>query len=168
MIRRGLIRLSFVVVAAALLAACQTNRQVVLSTRSPVELRAIQARAFDTSDRNKALRAIIATLQDLGYNIDKVEAGAGTVSATKLGRLRITATVHARGETQTIVRANALVEMANQESQVDDPVFYQQFFFEPLAKAMFLAALEVQDAGDIGDNAAKTGTAAGGPTPNPQ
>ena len=168
MIRRSLIRSSFAIAAAALLAACQTNQQAVLSTKSPVELRAIQARAFDMSDRNKALRAVIATLQDLGYNIDKVEAGAGTVTATKLGRLHITATVYARGETRIIVRANALVQMPNQESQVDDPVFYQQFFFEPLAKAMFLAALEVQDAGDIGDNAAKTGTAAGGPTPNPQ
>ena len=29
--------------------------------------------------------------------------------------------------------------------QVDDPAFYQQRIFEPLAKAMFLTALQIED-----------------------
>jgi hypothetical protein len=83
--------------------------------------------------------------QDLGYAIDKVEPAAGTVSATKLAKLRVTATVYPRGETRMIVRTNAIVVLQNQESKVDDPVFYQQLIFEPLAKAMFLNALQVED-----------------------
>ena len=54
---------------------CQTPQTVILSTKSSVELRAMQTRAFDTSDRPKMVRTIIATLQDLGYNLDKVDAG---------------------------------------------------------------------------------------------
>lgn len=126
-------------------AGCQTSNQshVMLSTKSPVELRAMQARAFDTTDRDKTLRTVIATFQDLGYGIDKVEPAAGTVSATKLAKLRMTATVYPRGQTQTMVRGNALVVSPGLERQVDDPVFYQQLFFEPLAKALFLTALDV-------------------------
>jgi hypothetical protein len=135
---------------AMMLAACQTTNQpkLVESQKSPVELRAIQSRAFETGDREKTLRAVIATLQDLGYAIDKVEPPAGTVTGTKLSQLRLTATVYPRGETRTIVRANATVWLPQQrgvETQVDDPRFYQQLFFEPLAKAMFLSALQVED-----------------------
>ena len=47
------------------LAACQTDsRQQILHTdRSQVELRAVQTRAFDTTDRNLTVRNVIATLQ---------------------------------------------------------------------------------------------------------
>jgi hypothetical protein len=132
-----------------LVGACQAPGPppLIMSTKSAVELRAMQSRAFDTIDRFKTIRAVVATLQDLGYTIDKAEPEAGTVSATKLAQLRITATVNDRGERQMIVRSNAIVKMIDQqESQVDDPEFYQKFFFEPLAKAMFLTALQVEDA----------------------
>jgi hypothetical protein len=130
--------------AAGFLAACQPPQQkLILSTKSPVELRAMQARAFDTPDRYKTLRTVVYTLQDLGYTIDKVDAASGTVSATKLARLQISATVSPRGASQVSVRANAQVKMPNNmENQVDDPAFYQQFFFEPLSKALFLQALQ--------------------------
>lgn len=136
------------------LAACQHTRggdDIMMSQKSAVELRAMQSRAFDTSDRYKTIRAIVATLQDLGYSIDKVETGAGTVSATKLTALRLTASVYPRGATQTIVRTNALVKIEQQRilNQVDDPVFYQQLFFEPLSKALFLTALQVEDGIEI-------------------
>lgn len=132
------------------LSACQQPGQskLVLSTKSPVEVRAMQSRAFEITDRNRTLRTIIATLQDLGYTVDKVEPAAGTVSATKLSLLRLTATTYPRGESQTMVRANAIYKLPNQDTQIDDPVFYQQLFFEPLAKAMFLTALQVEDAPD--------------------
>lgn len=126
---------------------CQTPQAVILSAKSPVELRAMQTRAFDTSDRPKMVRTIIATLQDLGYNLDKVDAGSGTVSATKLAELTMTASVYPRTETQLVVRANAIVKAANvRETQVDDPAFYQQDFFDPLSKAIFLQALQIDDA----------------------
>lgn len=154
-------RLALIGALALGIAGCQTSEQsrVVLSTKSPVELRAMQARAFETTDRDKTLRTVIATFQDLGYGIDKVEPAAGTVSATKLAKLRMTATVYPRGQSQTMVRGNALVLNPGVESQVDDPAFYQQLFFEPLAKAMFLTALDVpgtEDAPPAPDAAAKT------------
>lgn len=131
------------------LAACQTTNQpkVILSTKSAVELRAMQSRAFDTPDGRKTLRAVLATLQDLGYTIDKVEPAAGSVSATKLSFLRLSTSVYPRGETQTLVRANAFVKTSPQavDNQVDDPEFYQKYFFDPLAKALFLSALQVED-----------------------
>jgi len=138
-------------VLAVTLAACQTSNKtsnLVLSTKSPVELRAIQARAFDTTDRTRTLRAVVATLQDLGYGIEKIEPSVGTVSAVKLASLRMTATVYPRGQTQTAVRANALLFGPGIETQVDDPLFYQQLFFEPLSKAMFLSALQVDGSED--------------------
>ena len=46
-----------------------------------------------------------------------------------------------------IVRANAVIRYGpnNQRYQVDDPEFYQKNFFEPVSKALFLTALQVED-----------------------
>lgn len=125
----------------ALAACAQSEPKPLMSAKSPVELRAMQSRAFDTADRALTLRQVIATLQDLGYSLDKVEASAGTVSATKLAVLRMTASVIPHGSATTVVRANAMVTVVNQRHQVDDPRFYQQNFFSPLAGAMLLEAL---------------------------
>lgn len=153
MSRKSVSRFVLSVLIVGLLAACQTTRgdQVMMSQKGAVELRAMQSRAFDTPDRYKTMRAIVATLQDLGYTIDKVESSAGTVSATKLTALRLTASVYPRGATQTVVRTNALVKVQQQtgQNQVDDPEFYQKYFFEPLSKAMFLTALQVEDDVDV-------------------
>lgn len=154
-----------------LLAACQTTQTPppVLSQKSAVELRAIQSRAFDSGDRAQVLRAVIATLQDLGYTIEKVEPPAGTVTGIKLAQLRLTATVVPRaGGNQMAVRANAQVRpiaTALQENQVDDPVFYQQLFFEPLAKALFLTALQIEDGPELPVPAVSPAPA--NPTPQP-
>lgn len=125
-----------------MLSACQTDsrQQILASSQSAVQLRSYQSRAFDTTDRAKTLRTVIATLQDLGFVIDKADATLGTVSATKLDRyaLRMTVTVRERGSTQTLVRANAQYNI----TAVEDPKPYQQFF-EALQKAMFLTAHEV-------------------------
>lgn len=142
-----LCRVAAVLIAVSTFGCANRDEGVLLSTKSPVELRAIQTRAFETQDRAKMMRTIIATLQDLGYNLDKVDATSGTISATKLAQLRITASVYPRGDVQIMVRANAIVKAPNvKETQVDDPNFYQQLFFEPLSKAIFLNALQVDDA----------------------
>jgi len=123
------------------LASCAPSTQQVLATgESQVRLRAIQTRAFDMTDRNKMLRTVIATLQDLGFIIDKADANLGTVSATKLERynLKVTVTVRERGESQLLVRANAQYNI----TPVEDPGPYQQFF-DSLSKAVFLTAHEV-------------------------
>ena len=120
---------------------CATTRQRLLdSDSSQVQLRSIQTRTFDTTDKEKTLRTIISTLQDLSFVIDKADATLGTVSATKLKyyALRITVTVRQKGETQLLVRANAQYNVR----PITDPELYQEFFTS-LGKAMFLTAHHV-------------------------
>lgn len=120
---------------------CATTRQRLLdSDSSQVQLRSIQTRTFDTTDKEKTLRTIISTLQDLSFVIDKADATLGTVSATKLKyyALRITVTVRQKGETQLLVRANAQYNV----QPITDPELYQEFFTS-LGKAMFLTAHQV-------------------------
>ncbi len=126
------------IVSLLLVVGCATTQQRLLdSDSSQVQLRSIQTRAFDTTDKEKTLRTVISTLQDLGFVIDKADATLGTVSATKLKyyALRMTVTVRPRGETQLLVRANAQYNV----KPVIDPEPYQQFFTS-LEKAMFLTA----------------------------
>jgi len=117
-----------------------STKQVLGTNESQLKLRSIQTRAFDTTDKNKMLRTVIATLQDLGFIIDKADANLGTVSATKLDRynLRVTVTVKERGESQLLVRANAQYNI----HPVEDPEPYQQFF-NSLSNAIFLTAHQV-------------------------
>jgi hypothetical protein len=128
--------------AALSLTACQTDskQQVLLTTKSQVELRAVQTRSFDTTDRNMTIRNVIATLQDLGFVIDKADEALGAVSGTKLAgyAMRMTVTVVPRGEKQTAVRASAQYNL----DAVTDAEPYQQFF-AALEKAMFLTANQV-------------------------
>jgi hypothetical protein len=125
-----------------MLVGCQTDskQQVLAVTKSQVELRSFQTRVFDTIDKEKTLRTVIATLQDLSFVVDKADAILGTVSGTKLDgyQLRITVTVRPRGETQMLVRANAQYNI----TAVEDPEPYQQFFIS-LEKSMFLTAHQV-------------------------
>ena len=116
------------------------NKHILDSDQSQVALRQIQSRAFDTTDREKTLRSVIATLQDLGFVIDKADLALGSVSATKLSgyALRMTVTVHPRGTAQLMVRANAQYNV----QVVNDPEPYQQFF-AALGKAMFLTAQNI-------------------------
>lgn len=126
------------IVFSLFIVGCATTQQRLLdSDSSQVQLRSIQTRAFDTTDKEKTLRTIMSTLQDLGFVIDKADATLGTVSATKLKyyALRMTVTVRPRGETQLLVRANAQYNV----KPVTDPEPYQQFFTS-LEKAMFLTA----------------------------
>jgi len=127
---------------AVSLAACQTNSrdQVLKTDKSQVELRSIQTRAFDTNDKPQTLRTVMATMQDLGFVLDKADSVLGTVSGTKLDgyALRMTVTVRPRNETQMLVRANAQYNI----QAVEDPAPYQQFF-GALEKSIFLTAHNV-------------------------
>ena len=106
---------------------------------SQLEIRSMQTRAFDTTDENKTLRAIIATLQDFGFVITKADEALGTITARRIDKypLRVTVTVRPKGETQVLVRMNAYYGRP-----VKDPIIYQNFFTS-LAKSMFLTAHSV-------------------------
>ena len=125
----------------ALAGGCAPSTKAVMETsQSAVALRSFQQRAFDTTDKEKTMRSVIATLQDLSFVVDKADLELGTVSATKLSgyQLRITVTVRPRGDTQMLVRANAQY----MDKAVEDPKPYQDFF-TALEKSMFLTAHQV-------------------------
>ena len=124
------------------LSGCQTtsSSQLLKADQSQVKMRNIQTRAFDTTDKNKTLRTVISTLQDLSFVVDKADEVLGSVSATKLDgyQLRMTVTVRPRGQTQLLVRANAQYNL----TAVEAPEIYQDFF-NSLGKSMFLTAHDV-------------------------
>ncbi len=135
--------LSFSLIMLFSLPGCQTNssKQLLKADESQVKMRSIQTRAFDTTDKNKTLRTVIATLQDLGFVVDKADETLGSVSATKLDgyQLRMTVTVRPKGNRQLLVRANAQYNL----TAVNDPEIYQDFF-SALGKSMFLSAHSVE------------------------
>jgi hypothetical protein len=140
MIARCAIALIVVALGVSTPGCAVSTNQVLATNASAVQLRSFQSRAFDTTDSEKTLRTVIATLQDLGFVVDKADAELGSVSATKLSgyQLRITVTVRPRGEKQLLVRANAQY----MDKAVEDPKPYQDFFTS-LEKAMFLTAQQV-------------------------
>jgi hypothetical protein len=138
--RKQALMVALLLTLIMLVSCAPSTKQVLATKESQVKLRAIQTRAFDTTEKEKMLRTVIATLQDLGFVVDKGDATLGTVSGTKLDRyaLRMTVSVRPRGETQLLVRANAQYNI----TAVEEPEPYQQFF-DALSKAIFLTAHQV-------------------------
>jgi len=133
--------LSLVIFLSLWMGGCTTSKDAILaSEKTQLELRSIQQRAFDTTDREKTLRTIIATLQDLGFVVNHADSTLGSVTGTKLNNysLKMTVTIRPRGANQLLVRANAQFNI----QQVEDPEPYQQFFVA-LSRAMFLEAHHV-------------------------
>lgn len=120
--------------------ARSANAAVLDAGNNQVELRQMQSRAFDITDKEKTMRSVIGTLQDLGFVIDKADFTLGTVTGTKLDgyALRMTVTVRPRNAKQMLVRASAEYE----QEAVTDPAPYQAFFTS-LSKSMFLTAQNV-------------------------
>lgn len=112
----------------------------IMAGANQVELRSYQTRAFDTTDKEKMLRAVIATLQDLGFVIDQADEDIGSVTGTKISgyKIRMTVISRPRGEKQIAVRANAYYNV----KPIEDPAPYQDFFTS-LEKALFLTAHQV-------------------------
>lgn len=136
-----ILRLSLLAAALAFAGCAHNSTQSALEVGSnQVQLRQIQSRAFDTTDKTKTLRTVISTLQDLGFVIDKADLELGSITATKLDgyALRMSVTVRPRNARQLLVRANAQY----QEAAVTDPAPYQSFFGS-LSKGMFLTAQDV-------------------------
>lgn len=122
------------------LAGCAAPTAAITAGGSQVEMRQMQTREYETLDKRGALRSIVATLQDLGFVIDKADYDLATISATKLQKyeIRMTVTVRERAGERLAVRANARFN----EKPIEDPKSYQDFF-ATLDKAMFLTLHEV-------------------------
>lgn len=140
---RGKIVLFVVPVLLLLVNGCaSTTQQVFTTEESQAKLRSVQTRAFDTNDKNKMMRNVISTLQDLDFVIDNADLLLGSVSATKFANnqtaVKATVTVRDRGEKQLLVRLNVQYGL----KAIEDPEPYQDFF-NSLGKAIFLTAHQV-------------------------
>jgi hypothetical protein len=124
----------------ALLQACAPVHEQVLDTneiQTQLQLRQVQSKTFETFDKERTMRAVIATLQDLGFVIDKADLTLGSVTATKLDgyAMRMTVSVRPKKDGKMVVRANAQMNTA----PVTAPGPYQSFF-RALERSLFLAA----------------------------
>ncbi|MGP5437776.1 hypothetical protein [Psychrobacter alimentarius] len=122
---------------------CATHDTRILGADNQVELRNMQTRSFDTSDKTVVVRNVISTLQDLSFVIDKADTDLGTVSATRLvsgNRVRMTVITRSSSSGKsTIVRANAQYNL----KPIENPKIYQDFF-SSLSKSLFLSANAVE------------------------
>jgi hypothetical protein len=139
---KGCIFLPLVFFIFISIGCASTQKRLLDSDISQLQIRSIQTRAFDTIDREMMLRTVMATLQDFGFMLDAGEVALGTVSGTKwmaANLMRITVSVRPRGQTQLLVRAN--FQLGNKA--VKDQVPYQRFF-SALSKSLFLEAQQVE------------------------
>ena len=133
----------FMAFVAIIISGCVTSTQTkaLQTDESQVQLRSVQTRAFDTSDRKMMMQTIISTMQDLEFVIDKADFTLGSITGTKFlgqGAVKMTVTVRDRGEKQLLVRANAQYGI----NSISDAETYQDFF-NALEKALFLTAQQV-------------------------
>ncbi|MBP8902057.1 MAG: hypothetical protein KBG41_05515 [Thiobacillaceae bacterium] len=130
-----------IVVLAILVGGCTTpmkDRLLDSGDQSQLQKRSYQTRVFDTADKEKVMRGVISTLQDLAFVIERADMMLGTVSGTKYEKeltIRMTVSVRPKGTTQMAVRANGQLNVA----PIEDPKPYQDFF-SSLEKSLFLTA----------------------------
>lgn len=125
----------------ALSGCASTTNKAFRVNDSQVELRSVQTRAFDTTDKKKMMQTVISTMQDLDFVIDKADFLLGSVTGTKFFKsvsIVMTVIVRPRGDTQLLVRANAQSGVTS----VKDAETYQDFFVV-LSKSLFLSAHQV-------------------------
>lgn len=77
----------------ALFAACVVSACITMPTetpdelrlqQSPLEIRTLQSRRFRAPSEKEILAATIAVLQDMEYNIDRIESALGVITASKI------------------------------------------------------------------------------------
>lgn len=124
---------------AILLAACATTNQVALESKaSQVATRNYQTRSFDTTDKLNVMNNIVATMQDLGFVIEKADKEIGTISGFSFtNQTTMTVSVRTKGNS-ILVRANA----SKGTQAITEPQAYQNFF-NALSQSLFLTANEV-------------------------
>ena len=118
---------------------------------SQLQVRAAQTRHYDTLDYNHTMRAVVATLLDLGFTIEYADFDAGTVTGARVwgDSMRMTVSVRQQDAERLTVRASALDivpvnpnGVAMQKRQNANAQTYQDFF-SALDKSMFLARNEL-------------------------
>lgn len=122
-----------------MLAACASTNQAALDTKSSqVATRNYQSRSFDTTNKLNVMNNIVATMQDLGFVIEKVDKDLGTISGFSFtNQTNMTVSVREKGKS-ILVRANA----SKGTKAITEPQAYQNFF-NALSQSLFLTANEV-------------------------
>ena len=138
-------RIHYLILAlvSVILVGCASSKDELfkMGDSSQVELRSFQSRVFDTTDKQKTLKSVISTMQDLGFVISKADAQVGVVTGSKFAdrnSVILSVTVRSKNDKQILVRANAQQQL----EAIEDPQMYQGFF-NALQKAMFLKAQEL-------------------------
>jgi len=138
------VRRLFLLLAACIgVAACATPPEPPSDLLAPsaeqAALREMQTRSFDVSDKNQAMRGVIAALQDLGFIIERANEPLGLVTAARFAEPRdqdvvgVTVTVRPQGEDKMVIRANAIYN----NEPITDPKVYQNFF-ATLERSLFV------------------------------
>jgi len=130
-----------IAISSIFLAGCMTNsREMVLENQQSLKIRSFQVKKYN-KPKVIVARAVVSTLQDLSFIIDKADMMTGTVAATKLAKnasMRMTIIVRERGKGITEVRSNAQFSSLNQMPKaVTKPEFYNTFY-SALDKSIFL------------------------------
>ena len=138
-------RIHYLILAlvSVILVGCASSKDELfkMGDSSQVELRSFQSRVFDTTDKQKTLKSVISTMQDLGFVISKADAQVGVVTGSKFAdrnSVILSVTVRSKNDKQILVQANAQQQL----EAIEDPQMYQDFF-NALQKAMFLKAQEL-------------------------
>ncbi|HEX6813507.1 MAG TPA: hypothetical protein VF384_17945 [Planctomycetota bacterium] len=125
-----------------LLAACAAPKpspDLLAPSEAQTKLRSYQSRTLEVGDRQVAMRAVMAVLQDLGFLIERANEPLGLVTGAKFAEpsfndvVGVTVTVRQQGEGRMLVRANAVFN----NRPVDDPAVYQNFF-AALERSLFV------------------------------
>ena len=122
-------RYALLLPAAALLAACtpkMSARDIIFEDQTTLlQVRSIQSRTFELTDRIKTMRAVITTLQDLDFVIDQADSPLGIITATKLKTYHLHMTV--KVDDQSSGRIRVRLQMSAGTFPLAEGV-YQEFF----------------------------------------
>lgn len=138
----GIARTVSMAAAILLAGACtapQASPKLLEPTEAQTKLRSFQSRTFDIADRTVAIRAVIGVLQDLGFLIERANEALGLVTAAKFAEpsygdiVGLTVTVRPQGESQMLIRVNAIFN----NRPIEDPEVYQNFF-AALQRSLFV------------------------------
>ncbi len=108
----------------------QPDQGLLAPTEAQMKIRSVQTRIFDVKDRQAAMRAVIAALQDLGFIVERANEALGLVTAARFAEpnyydmLGVTVTVRPQPDDRMMIRANAIYN----NKPIEDPKVYQNFF----------------------------------------